>query len=66
MRARAPPAPREGVPEFRAEHERLPSERMAAFREFATDLESGAYPADEHCVRISDAEFEAFKLMTNG
>ena len=66
VHTRAPSASREDVPEFRAEHERLPSERMAAFREFAADVASGAYPAAEHCVGTSDAEFEAFESMIGG
>ena len=45
---------------FRAESERLQDERVAAFREFAADVGSGAYPATEHTVPIADGEFAAF------
>jgi 3-methyl-2-oxobutanoate hydroxymethyltransferase len=45
---------------FRAEYDRLQQERIAAFREFRADVESGAYPEEKHLVPIADAEFEAF------
>ena len=45
---------------FRAELERLQSERVAAFREFAADVKSGAYPALEHLVTVEDKEFAEF------
>ena len=45
---------------FQAEYERLQAERIAAFREFKADVESGAYPAQAHLVRVEDAEFAAF------
>jgi 3-methyl-2-oxobutanoate hydroxymethyltransferase len=45
---------------FRAEYDRLQSERVAAFEEFRADVEKGAYPEDKHLVPIADAEFEAF------
>jgi 3-methyl-2-oxobutanoate hydroxymethyltransferase len=45
---------------FRAEFERLQAERVAAFKEFDTDVASGAYPAPQHDVSISPEEFEAF------
>lgn len=46
---------------FRAEYERLQQERIAAFREFATDVAEGRYPAPEHLVGIADEEFAAFR-----
>ena len=46
--------------DFRAEHERLQKERVAAFGEFAADVASGAYPAANHTVDIDDEEFAAF------
>jgi 3-methyl-2-oxobutanoate hydroxymethyltransferase len=46
--------------EFRTEYERLQNERVAAFGEFAADVKTGAYPAAEHTVGISDEQFEAF------
>ncbi len=45
---------------FRAELDRLQTERIAAFGEFRADVASGAYPAREHLVTIDDREFEAF------
>lgn len=46
--------------DFAAEYARLQTERTAAFKEFRTDVESGAYPGTEHDVAIGDAEFAAF------
>lgn len=46
--------------DFRAEFDRLQQERIAAFREFIADVDSGAYPAAEHTVPVADDEFEAF------
>jgi 3-methyl-2-oxobutanoate hydroxymethyltransferase len=46
--------------DFRAEHDRLQRERIAAFGEFRADVESGVYPAPEHSVAIADAEYDAF------
>lgn len=45
---------------FRAEYDRLQQERIAAFREFAADVERGAYPEPKHILTIDDAEFAAF------
>ncbi len=45
---------------FRAELDRLQEERVAAFREFAGDVASGAYPEPRHLVPIDDGEFERF------
>lgn len=45
---------------FRAEYDRLQNERIAAFREFAADVDSGAYPEPNHLVPVADAEFDAF------
>jgi 3-methyl-2-oxobutanoate hydroxymethyltransferase len=45
---------------FRAEYERLQSERVAAFKEFAKDVTEGDYPAQEHRVGIDDKQFKAF------
>lgn len=46
---------------FAAEFDRLQAERIAAFKEFIADVNSGAYPAPEHAVPINDKEFEHFK-----
>jgi 3-methyl-2-oxobutanoate hydroxymethyltransferase len=45
---------------FNAEYERLQKERIAAFGEFRRDVDSGTYPASEHCVLIAEAELEGF------
>ncbi len=45
---------------FRAELDRLQQERIAAFREFRRDVETGHYPEERHLVPIEDAEFAAF------
>jgi 3-methyl-2-oxobutanoate hydroxymethyltransferase len=45
---------------FRAELDRLQQERVAAFKEFIADVNSGAYPEEKHLVPISDEEFEKF------
>ena len=44
---------------FRGELDRLQRERVAAFKEFRADVETGAYPAPEHVVAITDEEFNA-------
>jgi 3-methyl-2-oxobutanoate hydroxymethyltransferase len=45
---------------FRTEYDRLQQERIAAFKEFRVDVETGAYPEEKHLVPIADGEFEAF------
>lgn len=51
---------------FRAEYERLQQERIAAFQEFAADVDSGAYPEKKHLVPIDDREFDAFMRSLPG
>ena len=46
---------------FAAEYARLQQERIAAFREFIADVNTGSYPAPQHNVPMADAEFTAFK-----
>jgi 3-methyl-2-oxobutanoate hydroxymethyltransferase len=46
---------------FAAEYARLQSERVAAFREYIADVNSGDYPQPQHNVPMPDAEFDAFK-----
>lgn len=46
--------------DFRAELDRLQAERIAAFREFKEDVDTGAYPGPEHTVPITDEEFSSF------
>ena len=45
---------------FRAECERLQRERIAAFREYRADVESGAYPEQKHLVPVADSEVASF------
>jgi 3-methyl-2-oxobutanoate hydroxymethyltransferase len=42
------------------ELERIQAERIAAFKAYKADVDSGAYPASEHVVPIKDDEFSAF------
>ena len=46
--------------DFRTELDRLQDERIAAFKEFRADVDSGAHPEDKHLVPVADSEFEAF------
>jgi 3-methyl-2-oxobutanoate hydroxymethyltransferase len=46
--------------DFRTEYARLQRERIAAFSEYAADVESGAYPGERHLVRMDPAELEIF------
>lgn len=45
---------------FAAEYDRLQQERIAAFKEYVADVQSGTYPAQEHMVKIAPEEFESF------
>ncbi|CDX12230.1 3-methyl-2-oxobutanoate hydroxymethyltransferase [Mesorhizobium sp. LCM 4577] len=45
---------------FAAEFDRLQHERIAAFREFFSDVATGVYPAPQHVVPMDDAEYERF------
>ena len=47
--------------DFAAEHARLQRERIAAFSEFRSDVESGAFPTDAHVVPIAEAELVKFR-----
>lgn len=40
--------------------ERLQQERVAAFREFKADVDSGGYPAEVHTISLDDDAFTAF------
>lgn len=46
---------------FAGELDRLQAERIAAFREFAGDVESSAYPEERHVVRMLPDELRAFR-----
>jgi 3-methyl-2-oxobutanoate hydroxymethyltransferase len=45
---------------FAAEYDRLQAERVAAFSEFAADVESRAFPEERHVVRMDAAELSEF------
>jgi 3-methyl-2-oxobutanoate hydroxymethyltransferase len=45
---------------FAKDYDRLQRERIAAFREYATDVRTGAYPAKRHTVGIDKAELATF------
>ena len=45
---------------FAAEFDRLQQERIAAFKELAADIGSGAYPEKKHLVGVDPAELERF------
>jgi 3-methyl-2-oxobutanoate hydroxymethyltransferase len=44
--------------DFKAEQARLQAERVAAFQEFRADVDSGAFPEDQHVVRLAPGELE--------
>ena len=46
--------------DFRAEYERLHTERVAAYGEYRADVEAGIYPAAQHKLQIEEAELEEF------
>ena len=46
--------------DFRSEMDRLQAERIAAFAEFKADVDTGAYPAADHSVTMTDDEYQAF------
>jgi 3-methyl-2-oxobutanoate hydroxymethyltransferase len=45
---------------FAEEYQRLQRERIAAYREFIADVDTGVYPAAQHCVPIGEEEFARF------
>ena len=46
---------------FAAEYACLQAERIAAFREFGADVNSGAYPQPQHTIVMADDQFNSFK-----
>ena len=48
------------------ELERLQNERIAAFKAFKADVDSGGYPAPEQTVPIKDDEFDTFLKSAKG
>ncbi|RAZ91571.1 3-methyl-2-oxobutanoate hydroxymethyltransferase [Mesorhizobium hawassense] len=47
--------------DFSAEFDRLQNERIAAFREYADDIQSGAYPEPRHTVEADPEEMRKFE-----
>lgn len=45
---------------FAAEHDRLQVERVAAYREYIDDVNTGAFPKKSHIVEIDEAVFNEF------
>lgn len=45
---------------FAAEYDRLQAERVAAFKEFAADVDSKAFPEKRHVLHMDPAELDAF------
>ena len=52
--------------DFKSEFDRLQKERIAAFKEFKADVDTGVYPQPEHVVPIKDNEFEDFLNSVGG
>ena len=46
---------------FLAEYHRLQEERIAAFREYAADVENRQFPEPRHLVEMAEEEFEDFR-----
>jgi len=44
---------------FRKEYERLQNERIAAFKEYASDVNNGRFPEPSHLSTMNEAEFKA-------
>ncbi|MCY1558957.1 3-methyl-2-oxobutanoate hydroxymethyltransferase [compost metagenome] len=49
-----------------AEYDRIQLERIAAFKEYAGDIASGAYPAASHMVGIDAGELRKFEDFLSG
>lgn len=48
------------------ELEKIQDERVAAFKDYKADVDSGKYPGYEHTVPIVDAEFDIFMKVVKG
>lgn len=46
---------------FLAEYRRLQEERIAAFREYISEVKDGSFPAGKNLISMDPAEFEAFR-----
>lgn len=51
---------------FAPKLKRLQNERIAAFKEFRTEVDNGGYPGPEHSVPIKDDDFDAFLQAAKG
>ncbi len=51
--------------QFAAERDRLQQERVAAYKEYISDVHSSNYPTEHHDVQIQPAEFEQFMTAIN-
>ena len=49
-----------GYRDFRAEHERLQNERVAAFGEYVTDVETGRFPESSNLIEMEDEVMQEF------
>lgn len=45
---------------FLEEYRRLQDERVAAFREYVADVQSGEFPSSEHLIEMDETEFRTF------
>jgi len=45
---------------FKAEHDRLQQERIAAFKEYVQDVNEGTFPASEHLVEMKEETLDEF------
>jgi 3-methyl-2-oxobutanoate hydroxymethyltransferase len=52
--------------DFATEHDRLQRERVAAFGEFRTDVETGAYPEQHHLVPVDADVRDQFVEFLDG
>jgi 3-methyl-2-oxobutanoate hydroxymethyltransferase len=51
---------------FLKEYQRLQEERIAAFKEYAADVKSGAFPEAKHLVAMDEAEFKKAIIAIEG
>jgi len=51
---------------FAAEYDRLQEERVAAFSEFIADVNSKAYPQENHILRMDPSELKSFMTRIGG
>lgn len=51
---------------FKAEHDRLQQERIAAFREYIADVNSGEFPAESNLIGMTDEKLEKVKKGIGG